>query len=62
MIGTTAVLDAIPDKFPTDIGFHVLPMLSGEMIAFPIRDYLMDIGTIDNYQRAQRTWPGFSAS
>ena len=60
MIGTGAVLDAIPDHVPADIGFHVLPKLAGQMLAFPIRDYLIDIGTLENYQHAQRTWPGFS--
>jgi NDP-sugar pyrophosphorylase family protein len=29
------------------------------MVAFPIHDYLIDIGTIENYQRAQAKWPGF---
>jgi len=60
MIGTPALLDAIPNQVPVDIGFHVLPKLAGQMIAFPINDFLIDIGTMDNYQRAQETWPGFS--
>lgn len=58
MIGTRAVLDVIPDDVPADIGFHVLPKLTGQMLAFPIRDYLIDVGTLDNYQQAQATWPG----
>jgi len=58
MIGTRAVLDVIPDDVPADIGFHVLPKLTGQMLAFPIRDYLIDIGTLENYQQAQATWPG----
>jgi mannose-1-phosphate guanylyltransferase len=58
MIGTRAVLDAIPNGIPTDIGFHVLPKLTGRMLAFPIHDYLVDIGTLENYRRAQVTWPG----
>jgi mannose-1-phosphate guanylyltransferase len=58
MIGTGALLDEIPDHVPADIGFHVLPKLAGKMVAFPIRDYLIDIGTLENYQQAQRTWPG----
>jgi mannose-1-phosphate guanylyltransferase len=60
MIGTTRLLDVIPETLPADIGFHVLPRLAGQMLAFPIRDYLLDIGTMENYQRAQETWPGFS--
>jgi mannose-1-phosphate guanylyltransferase len=62
MIGTAAFLDAIPHHDPADIGFHVLPRLAGQMVAFPIDDYLIDIGTMENYQRAQKTWPGLSAS
>lgn len=58
MIGTRALLDVIPDDVPADIGFHVLPKLTGQMLAFPIRDYLIDIGTLQNYQQAQATWPG----
>ena len=48
----------IPDSIPADIGFHVLPKLTGKMVAFPIRDYLIDVGTMENYQKAQATWPG----
>jgi mannose-1-phosphate guanylyltransferase len=58
MIGTSAMLDAIPDGVPTDIGFHVFPRLMGQMLAFPIEDYLIDVGTLENYQLAQATWPG----
>jgi len=58
MIGTRALLDAIPDCTPADIGFHVLPKLCGRMQAFPIHEYLIDVGTLENYQTAQATWPG----
>jgi len=59
MIATPEVLNVIPDSnAPSDLGFHVLPKLIGQMLAFPIRDYLIDIGTLENYQRAQATWPG----
>lgn len=58
MIATPRLMDVIPDKTPADIGFDVLPTLAGQMIAFPIRDYLIDIGTLENYERAQNTWPG----
>ena len=58
MIGTPAVLDVIPSSVPADIGFHVLPQLAGRMIAYSISDYLLDIGTMENYEKAQATWPG----
>jgi mannose-1-phosphate guanylyltransferase len=58
MIGTPELLDVIPESTPTDIGFHVLPQLTGRMLGFHIHDYLIDIGTMENYQHAQATWPG----
>jgi len=58
MIARPELLDVIPDRIPADIGFHVLPQLTGRMFAYPIRDYLIDVGTIENYQKAQATWPG----
>ena len=60
MIGTQELLDAIPRKREADLAFDVLPRLVGRMRAYPIPDYLLDIGTRENYEVAQRTWPGFS--
>ncbi len=57
MIGTQEMLDLIPSDIPADIGFHVLPRLTGRMLAFTIHDYLIDIGTMENYLIAQETWP-----
>jgi mannose-1-phosphate guanylyltransferase len=62
MIATPEVLDVIPSALPADIGLHVLPQLTGRMIAYPIADYLLDIGTMENYQKAQETWPGLRES
>jgi mannose-1-phosphate guanylyltransferase len=59
MIGTPEMLEVIPDDTPVDIGFHLLPQLTGRMLAFPIHDYLLDVGTMENYLTAQQTWPGF---
>jgi mannose-1-phosphate guanylyltransferase len=59
MIGTPTLLNAIPASGPADIGFHVLPKLVGEMVGFVVKDYLIDIGTMENYRAAQDTWPGF---
>jgi len=60
MIGTSEMLDVIPSDIPADIGFHVLPRLTGRMMAYTIHDYLIDIGTMENYLIAQETWPGLS--
>ncbi len=58
LIGTPALLDAIPAKRSADLGFDVLPRLAGRMFAYPIQEFLLDIGTIQNYERAQFTWAG----
>jgi len=60
LIGTQELLDAIPAESPLDLGFDVLPKLAGRMLAYPISDYLLDIGTLENYQSAQETWPGLA--
>lgn len=52
------LFDVIPPDIPADLAFHVLPHLVGEMRGYPIEDYLLDIGTMSNYQKAQATWPG----
>jgi mannose-1-phosphate guanylyltransferase len=62
MIGTQTMIDAIPDFTPADIGFHVLPKLAGKMLAYTMRGYLLDIGTMQNYEAAQKTWPGLARS
>ena len=58
MLGSQAMLEVVSDDRPADIGFDVLPQLARRAVAYPIDDYLMDIGTIENYEQAQKTWPG----
>jgi mannose-1-phosphate guanylyltransferase len=58
MVATPSMLDFIPERIPVDLGFDVLPQLSGRMLAYPITEYLTDIGTMENYQTAQSAWPG----
>ena len=62
MIAAPEMIEMIPPNGPADIGFHVLPRLIGRMQAFRISSYVIDIGTMENYQTAQRTWPGLSYS
>jgi mannose-1-phosphate guanylyltransferase len=58
MIGTPELLKSIPPRFPADLGFDVLPQLVGRILAYPITDFLTDIGTMETFQAAQETWPG----
>ena len=57
LLGGPQFLNVLPDKLPSDIGFDVLPKLVGRMAGYEIRDYLIDIGTMENYQAAQEHFP-----
>jgi mannose-1-phosphate guanylyltransferase len=58
MVAGPGLFELIPTSVPADIAFDVLPRLIGKMRAYPITEYLLDIGTLPNYERAQITWPG----
>ena len=58
MLASPAWLDFIPPERPADLGFHVLPRLAGKASVYEIPEYLLDIGTPENYEIAQQTWPG----
>jgi mannose-1-phosphate guanylyltransferase len=51
------VLELIPNLELTDIGFHMLPLLQGQMAGMEINDYLLDIGTLENLSKAEMDWP-----
>lgn len=58
LLADSHLLGYLPGGFPADLGFDVLPRLAGRMFAYPLSDYLLDIGTVKNYALAQETWPG----
>jgi mannose-1-phosphate guanylyltransferase len=60
MVAGQKLFDYLPDHRPADIGFDLLPRMIGRMAAYPISEYLLDIGTISNYQHAQHSWPGLA--
>jgi len=60
MAAGPAFFDFLPDQRPCDIGFHVLPAMIGQMAAYKISEYLLDIGTMANYLHAQHSWPGLA--
>ena len=59
MIANARLFDAIPRHLPADLGFDVLPRLAGKMFAYSIPEYLLDVGTVEHYELAQKNWPGF---
>jgi mannose-1-phosphate guanylyltransferase len=60
MIAGQEIFDFVPDRRPTDVGFDVLPKMAGRMAGYRISEYLIDIGTLENYQIAQQSWPGLA--
>jgi mannose-1-phosphate guanylyltransferase len=58
MLAGPGIFDLIPPRVPVDIAFDLLPRMLGKMRAYFINDYLMDIGTMPNYEKAQITWTG----
>jgi mannose-1-phosphate guanylyltransferase len=62
MVARPEILDEIPQKRPADIGFDLLPRLAGRMSAFKIEDFVLDIGTLENYEAAQSSWPGLRSA
>jgi mannose-1-phosphate guanylyltransferase len=62
MIGGQEIFDFLPDRRAMDIGFDVLPKMAGKMAGYRISEYLIDIGTLENYQTAQQSWPGLARS
>ena len=62
MVASPRILDFVSPERAADIGFHLLPRLIGQMCARPIMDYVLDIGTLENYRAAQSSWPGAEIS
>ena len=57
-VASPAVIDLIDSaKTPADIGFDLLPLLVGKMSGYKINDYLIDIGTHKNLEKARQDWP-----
>ena len=52
-----SVLDEIDGPPPKDIGFDLLPRLTGRARAVLVEGYFRDIGTTDAYRRAREEWP-----
>ena len=56
-VARPSLFDFLSDRTPLDLGHDVLPRLIGRMYGVRIREYLLDIGTLENYRRAQEEWP-----
>ena len=52
-----SIMDLIPEKECADIGFDLLPLLTGKMTGWIGQGYLRDIGTMENLKKAEEEWP-----
>ena len=57
-ISDPTIVDAIPDRTPTDFGHDVLPGLVGHMYGYPIRGFFRDLGTPERLESARAHWAG----
>ncbi len=55
-IAKPEILDLIPNTRTADIGYDLLPHLVGKMAGWETKDYLRDVGTIENLNRAEQEW------
>jgi len=61
LLASSKFLELIPEHTPADIGFHVLPRV-GRLAAYEIHEYLIDVGTVENYRSAQQNWRSKSST
>jgi mannose-1-phosphate guanylyltransferase len=62
MVARPEILEMVPQNRPADIGFDLLPKLVGKMAACKIEDFVLDIGTMENYIAAKSSWPGLRSA
>lgn len=55
-VASRDIIRCFPDRPVFDFGHDVLPLLVNDMRGHLIKEYLLDIGTLDNYQKANKEW------
>lgn len=55
-VANQKIFNVFPEKEFIDFGKDVLPLLTGNMYGWEIKDYLIDIGTTENYEKAKVEW------
>jgi mannose-1-phosphate guanylyltransferase len=53
MLCSTALIDIFPDREIFDLGYDVLPLMVGKTSGYIMKDYLLDIGTIEKLRQAE---------
>lgn len=55
-VANKKIFDYFPDKDNFDFGKDILPLLVGKMYGYEMNEYVLDVGTIENYNKAQIEW------
>lgn len=55
-VANREIINCFPDRTVFDFGHDVLPVLVNNMRGYLIKEYLLDIGTLANYQKANKEW------
>jgi mannose-1-phosphate guanylyltransferase len=56
MVASQDLFKEIPDRFPCDLSYQVIPRLIGRMYGMVTDQFFIDIGNLTNYQTAQKKW------
>jgi len=56
-ISNNEIFELIPEKLLADIGYDLLPKLVNRMYGWESSNYLLDIGTIEHLEKANKEWP-----
>lgn len=57
-VASAGIFEKIPKgKILCDIGFDLLPLLVNQMSGWLTNGYLIDIGTLQNLEKARKEWP-----
>ncbi len=54
MLSNSNLINYFPDEDVFDLGYKVLPHLAGSASGYIIEDYLLDIGTMDKLNQAEK--------
>lgn len=55
-VASSGIYDFFPKEGFADFGKDILPKIIGQLYGWEINDYLIDIGTMSNYEKAKREW------
>lgn len=55
-VASKSIFELMPEESFLDFGKDVLPKLIGKMYGWEVKNYLLDIGTMGNYEKAQKDW------